>query len=142
MSSAQAIINEALQSLGVSSQFQEVDGTSLTATRRRLNGMISRWRDEGIDMGCVPIGDIGEELSEPEGARNGIIANLAIAAAPLFPTATVTEELRREARVGLAHIKRMWQQVEIPQATARSTYPKGAGANRNFFQQGEPVGDA
>lgn len=136
------VVKRALQQIGAYSPVMPENPESLALGKDTLNSMIARWQDEGIEMGCVPLNSIGDELSEPLGAFNGIVSNLAIELQPYFPSTKISSELRRTAYIGLNAIRRQWKPVVIPNAVARSTFPKGAGNYETFFDTGETISDA
>lgn len=141
MSAGTDIIDETLMELGVSSAVKPAPAESILKVMNKLNGMIARWEDDRILMGCVPLKAPGEELSEPLGARNAIIALLAVECDGMFPNAQLKASTVKNARVGMQYITRTWQDIEIPAPVARSTYPKGAGNYRRFYNIGEEVDD-
>jgi len=140
------IIERSLEHLGVSTPVSPANPESIQSVKDVLNGMIARWEDEGILMGCVPLKEPGSELSEPLGARNGIEFNLAIEAAPLFPAANLSPLLIRSANKTYNEIKRRWKTITIPNAKVRGTLPKGQGNwyqgydGDTFFDEGEDIG--
>ena len=134
---------QALKKLGVQSPFQATNPESVTSALSELNGMISSWFDDDIDMGCVPLEVIGDELSEPQGARNAIIDNLAIQLQPYFRRAVISDRLRVNASMGKTKIEQQWQNIDIPLKKVRGTLPKGAGNQYyedTFFHEGEEIG--
>lgn len=149
MTTGTKIIQSALSKIGAHSPLQPANPESLEAALSTLNAMISEWEDELILMGVVPLKVINSELSEPSGAKNAIIYNLAIALAPDFSGSQVSTELKTQASKGYNKIKRVWKEIEIPKRKARGTYPKGQGHKveyfdsfweETFFEEGEDIG--
>jgi len=139
------IIDRALEHIGARSVVSPANPESVQTGKDVLNGMIARWQDDGIDMGCVPLKEPGSELSEPLGARNGIEFNLAIELIPLFPGANVSPMLVASANKTYNEIRRRWRTITIPKATVRGTYPRGQGNQVYsdediFFDEGEELG--
>lgn len=141
MTAGTVIIDEALNELGVSSPVKSAPAASINKVKDRLNGMIARWEDDGIVMGCVFLTTAGDELSEPLGAYNAIVANLAVECDGLFPSAKLKASTARNAKIGFEYLVRRWQELEIPAPVARPTYPKGQGNYRRFYNVGETVDD-
>ena len=127
MTTGTKIVQRALGKLGVYSPLQPAQPESLEAAKDTLNSMLSEWYDDGIDLGTVPLNAIGDELSEPSGARNAIQNNLALQLAPDFPATQVSSELVRQANLGYNKINRLWGAIEIPKAKVRDTLPVGQG---------------
>lgn len=144
MSTGTSIIQEALQNIGAHSVASPASPDSMQVGMRVLNGMIAAFEDDGIKMGCVPLKDVGSELSEPLGARNAIISLLSLLLHPKFPGSQISPELKSAAEKGLNQIKRQWKTITIPKPVARDTYPKGQGNNdyleNAFFEEGAEIG--
>ena len=143
------IIHSALTKIGAHTPLQPANPEAMVLAKDTLNAMLSEWYDEGIILGCVPLKVIGSELSEPSGAKNAIIFNLALTLAPDFPGSQVSTELVRQANKTFNRMKRVWKDIEIPNRKARGTYPRGQGHNveflggfwdETFFEEGQDVG--
>lgn len=132
MSSGTSVIQDALQEIGAHSVLSPASPESISVGMRVLNSMIEQWASLGIDMGTVPLKNPGDELSEPLGARNGIVKNLAVVMAPKFDNGdnVVSMSLQKEANSGYRFIRRMYQVITIPQKTVSSTMPMGANNSR------------
>lgn len=149
MSSGTSIIQNALQHLKAHSPLSAANPESILIGKDVLNSMIAEWQDSTppIDMGCVPLNAPGDNLSEPLGARNGIVFNLSVLLQPLFPGTQISLELGANARRTLAQIKRTWRTTVIPKQVVRGTLPKGAGnrwcndsTDKVFFDAGDDLG--
>jgi hypothetical protein len=101
---------------------------------------MASWLDDDIDIGVVPLQAIGDELSEPLGLKNAIIANLALELHPLFPGAVISPELSKQANKGYNEMVRKYQAVTIPNRVVREM-PAGQG-NRctTFYKKGTSLG--
>lgn len=143
MSAGTVIIKEALADLGVISVLQPENPDSIALGQTVLNAMIAEWQDEGIDMGCVPLKSPGSELSEPLGAKNAIRYNLSVALSSSFPGSNLSDELRRQAKIGFEKIARLWRKEEVPKREVRGTLPIGSGnktyRGRNYFTEGSEL---
>lgn len=149
MTTGTKIVQKALQHLSVHSPLQPAPPESLEDAKDTLNAMISNWQDYwNIDMGAVPLDAIGDDLSEPMGARNEIEYCLALAVAPMFPNAQVSPLLPKLAQEGFQRILATWGEVTIPKVIPRDTLPKGQGNKRGgttrwkyaFFPKGAEIG--
>jgi hypothetical protein len=135
MSSGTEIIQDALKEIGAYSVASPAAPESITDVMRKLNSMVQSWESLGIKTGMVPLEVPGNELSEPMDIRNAVVENLAISAAPLFDNAkaVVSAELRMSAAKGMAHAKKFYQIITVPQKTVSSTMPLGAGNRRDEY---------
>lgn len=147
MSAGTDIVTEALQAISVHSSVQPASPASLQNGFNKLISMVAKWQDDGIKLGLAPLEVIGDELSEPLSTRNGIIYNLALMCAPDHPGAQVSGELRKQANTEFQWIKRRFKKIDIPRQTARPTYPRGQGVQRErwawddaFYVEGEKIG--
>ena len=143
MSTGTAIIQRALQAIGADSIVSPADPDSIVLGFERLNSMLEMWLSIGIVIGFTPLKVPGDELNEPPDTRNGIIASLALQLAPYFDNGGVVASpvLERDARLGYANIKNLYQKIVIPNKVVSSTLPVGAGnrhgtGRRVFFTKG------
>lgn len=146
MSTGTVIIERGLQSIGAHSIVSPADPESIILGMEKLNSMLEMWLTLGIVLGVTPLKVPGNELNEPDDARNGIITNLAIEMAPDFDNGkiVVSPALERNARVSYNNIKNLYQKITIPKKVVSSTLPVGAGANRGvdrrvFFPEGATI---
>ena len=146
MSTGLKIIQNALGRLGAHSVVNPANPESVENGRVALNSYISRLQDDNIYFGAVPLIDIGEELSEPQGVTNAIEDNLAILLQPQHPGTQISQQLRINANIGTQHMKRKYKTIEIPKKVVRETLPKGSGNktsrfyDETFFDNGETIG--
>lgn len=149
MSSGTFIVKRALQKIGASSAVSEPSAESLDTGFDTLNSMISLWSSKGIQTGATPLNVIADELNEKQDCRDTIINNLAINLAPDFDNGKqiVSQELKANARRGLAQITSLYGTFTIPKKVVSSTLPRGQGNNRfttkqdAFFNEGETIGN-
>lgn len=145
MTTGTKIVQRALGKIGAHSPLQPAPPESIEAAKDTLNSMISEWYDDGIDLGAVPLNAVGDELSEPSGARNAIQNCLAVTLAPDFPNAQVSTELVKQANKGFMMIESIWGAIEIPKSVGRETRPMGQGTKLyrwqdGFLTQGSEIG--
>lgn len=79
---------------------------------------------EGVELGYTAVSSLGDELTVPDGAIEGIVANMAVRVAPDYG-AEITQGLIVAASHGLRVMRLIGQsmgQTEYP-----STLPKGSG---------------
>ena len=131
MSIGTAIIQEALSEIKAHSVVSPANPESLETGMNVLNGMIATWQDKGIETGAVPLKEVGSELSEPLGARNGIVQNLAILLQPKFPSSQLNPLLVKNAALAYQDIENAWRIPVIPRKILNSSFPTGQG-NKNY----------
>jgi hypothetical protein len=150
MSTGTDIVKRALQQIGASSAVSEPSADALDTGFDKLNGMISLWSSKGIQTGATPLNVIGDELNEKSDCRDAIIDNLSIRLAPDFDNGKqiVSQDLRANARRGLAQITSLYGTFTVPDKVVSSTLPKGQGnrrftrnTNDAFFHEGEKIGN-
>ncbi len=142
MSTGTKIVQNALKQIGAYSPVKPTNSESLDDVKDLLNSLLARWEDDSIYTGAVPLNAIGDEFSEPQGLTNTFVFNLAIEAQPLFPSGTISQELRANAKGTYNTMKTLYQSVTIPKKVARSTLPRGQGNIRTgtFYDAGESIG--
>lgn len=155
MSAGTEVVQRALKHLGVHSPLKPAAPETLEEGKNTLNGMLAMWRDRfSINMGTVPLNAIGDELSEPLGAKNEIEYCLAISMAPMFPGSKIVNNpiawqlLQGQANKGFQSILSTWGTVTIPRIKPRRTLPKGQGNKRGgnwiydytFYPAGSELG--
>lgn len=146
MTTGTKIIESALTKIGAYSPLKPTNPESVVSVMDTLNSFIAELQDNGVDMGVVPLSAPGDELSEPLGARNAIVNNLAILAQPDFPGTVVSQDLRINAAKGMQKLLNQWKTVSIPKKQVRGTLPQGAGNKSHgyfgetFFAEGDEIG--
>lgn len=146
MSTGTVIIQRALQGIGAHSHVSPASPESIVLGMEKLNSMLEMWLSQGIAIGFTPLDVPGDDLNEPNDTKNGIIDNLSLQLAPDFDNGKiiVSQELRRNAKVGYMNIKNLYQTVSIPQKVVSSTLPIGSGNGswgnwRTFFSKGGTI---
>lgn len=145
MTTGTEIVQSALENIGAHSALQPAPAEALDRSYKALNGMIAEWQDDGIDLGCVPLKVIGDELSEPLGTRLAIEYQLSLVLAPKFPGAQVSSQLLTQANKAFNKLKRRWKSTIIPKTRVRGTLPVGQGNKADrwddpFFEEGAEIG--
>ncbi len=147
MSTGTEIVGDALARIGASSPVKPANPETLETARKTLNSYIAQLQDENVEFGAVPIKALGDELSEPLGLTDIIKDNLAVRLIPLITGTQLSNQLRVNANIGGAYMKRHWRTTVIPGQVVRDTMPKGSGNRRNtrifdeiFFNKGDTLG--
>jgi len=147
MSDGTSIIKDALADIGVSSVVSPPSPQAIETGRKKLNSMMELWLSRDIRLGTTPLEAAGDELNEPDDAREAIVSNLALRLAPAFSNGKqiVTAELKNTARDDFAQIKSLYGALIIPDKVVSSTLPTGAGnkigftRRRTFFPKGSTL---
>ena len=141
-----AIIERALQKIGVHSKFSPASPESFVLGMENLNSMLELWLSKNIQIGFTPLEAPGDELNEPPDATNAIVNKLAIQLAPDFDNGVeiVSSSLARNANVQMIEIKRIYQKLTVPCKVVSSTLPTGQGNQRwgwrrTYFPKGGTV---
>ena len=133
MSTGTSIVERALGKIGANSIPAPADPSSIVEGGETLGSMLQSWLSDNIDLGIVPLASLGDDLGEPADTTNAIIDNLALLLLPSFPNLPVTPTLVINARVGFDTVKRLYQNLTIPDKVVSSTLPRGQG-NQRFFR--------
>lgn len=127
---ASTIIRDALQEIIVQSSEQPIQPNEATDAMRYLNRMMFAWDAKGIALGYTVISSLGDEITVPDGALEGIVLNLAIKLAPQYDVA-VSMDLRENARDAYKSVLKL--SITRPLSQYPSTLPVGSGNYDNSF---------
>lgn len=137
MSSGTALINRALQMIGVRSVVSPATPEDIQLGLELLNGMMEEWLSRNINISVVPLKVAGDDLFEPGDTTNPIIYNLAIQMAPAFDNGqvVVSPNLATNARQGMFTVQALYRIIpEVPKGVS-GTLPVGAGNTRGVQQK-------
>ena len=146
MSTGTKMVQLALSLIGAHSPIKPAGPESIETGKDMLNSMISRWIDDGINTGMVPLKAVGDELSEPLSLTNTVASNLALELHPLFPASQVSPALRVNANKTYNDMLNKYQAITIPEPQVRETLPVGQGNrdhsffDKTFFDRGDEIG--
>lgn len=136
MSSGTFIITEGYKRFGAYTVFNAPPNEAIISGMKQLNGMLDRWRSKYIDLPFTNLTVPGEQLGEPVDATEAIIDNLALQLSSNYSSGNlsiVSQELRRNARVGLNDLKVAYRCLPIPNFILSSTTPVGQGNINGLF---------
>lgn len=123
---AAEVIRQALQYILVQESEAELEADEYQDALFVLDNMMTSWDAEGIALGYTELTALDGELTVPNGALKGVVANLAVEMAPQFD-ADVTPVLAAAASEGLRICRLIGQSV--PTSVMPSTLPYGTGNN-------------
>jgi hypothetical protein len=93
-----------------------------------MNNYMTSLAANGVNLGYTAVTDIGDEVTVPQGAIHGIIANMAIVIAPQFG-AVVPQGVAMSASEGMKAMRKLGQ--FITPTRRPSILPRGSG-NESF----------
>jgi len=135
---ASTVIRDALQEIIVQSSEQPIQPNEATDAMRYLNRMMFAWEAKGIALGYTVVSNLGDEITVPDGALEGIVLNLAIKLAPQYDVA-VGMDLRENARDAYKSVLKL--SITRPLSQYPSTLPIGSGnegdtldSNYHFYE--------
>jgi hypothetical protein len=107
-----------------------------------MNNYMTAQAANGINLGYTVVTDLGDEITVPAGAIQGMIANVAIMVAPQFG-AEVSQGLIVQAKIGLQAMRQLG--VTIGKMQFPGTLPIGSGNeptdngfnNDHFFENSD-----
>jgi hypothetical protein len=124
MATAAQVIKAALQRILVQASEAELEPDEYQDALFTLNNYMLDLDASGIKLGYTEVTSLGDEITVPVGALRGVIANLAIEAAPDY-NGQITEGLARAANEGLNTMRKLG--VSKPLTSLPCTLPIGSG---------------
>jgi len=126
---ANNVITDALQEILVQAAESPLTPDEYATAIRYLNRMMSAWALSGVNIGYTEVTSLGDVLTVPSGAIEGIISNLALKLAPMFG-AEIPITLLQKASDGLKAIEHT--AVRVFPTSFGSTLPIGSGNEGDF----------
>lgn len=118
------VVNDALETLVVQAEEQEIPQSEGNAAIRTLNDMMAQWSARGIDIGYTEVENMADVLTVPPGTILGIKHNLAINLAPKY-NRPITPAMLKNANDGYRAIVSL--AVDMGSSAFPSTLPQGSG---------------
>lgn len=119
------IIRDAYFELLEASDEAPIEASEIQTGIRYLNRLMSRLAAQGYNLGYTEVSTVGDDVTVPSGALDGIVSNLAIALAAQFPQGGISEALRTKAVLGMKAIRSLT--IEIIPTNYPDTLPIGSG---------------
>lgn len=101
---ADTVIKDALQELLVQASEAPIEASEAQTAIRFMNRLMSRWSASGIDLGYTLVSSLGDAVTVPEGAYDGVVKNLAISLGPQYDV-PISIDLRISAKEALNDIR-------------------------------------
>lgn len=142
MATAAQVIKAALQRILVQGSDAPLEADEYQDAVFALNNMMLAWDAEGIALGFTEITDLGDEVTVPNGALRGVIANLAVEVAPDY-NGVISQGLAIAADEGLKVCRLVGQSITA--SAYPETLPIGSGnedaslraRNWHFYEDSE-----
>jgi len=137
MATAAIVTKAILQEILVHGAESELEAVEFQDTVFAMNNYMTAQAANGINLGYTVVSDLGDDITVPAGALQGIISNVAVMIAPQFG-AQVDQALIAKAKVGLNAMRKLG--ITIQPMAYPSTLPVGSGnegdgnfSNDHFF---------
>lgn len=124
METAETVVKDALQELLVQASEAPIEASEAQTAIRYMNRMMFEFDAQGITLGYTKVDNLGDPVTIPDGAYNGVVYNLAIRLASQYG-AQVTASLTFAADSGIDAMRRI--AVEVLPTQYPSTLPIGSG---------------
>lgn len=122
------IIQDALQDIVVQGSEAPLEASETQAAIRYMNRYMARLSAGGVNLGYTKVSNLGDPITIPDGALDGLRANLSPLLAPMFDV-RVSPELMKAARDGERVMYSLG--VQLRELAYPSRLPIGSG-NENF----------
>ena len=130
MATAAQVIKAALQELVVQDVEAPLEPSEYQDAMFYLNNFMFGLDADGVALGFTEIGSLGDEITVPPGAIQGVIKNLAVLLAPMFDI-SAPQELLVQADTSMRTMERLG--VSNGSIAFPSTLPIGSGNEKNNF---------
>lgn len=139
MTTTAQVTKAALQLLLVQDSESELPADEYQDTIFAMNNLMLSLDAQGISLGYTVVSNLGDEITIPPGAIQGLIYNLALEMAPQF-NATITPGITNGAQLGMEAMRQLGQIIVTSQYPG--TLPVGSGNegwrnDRHFFPDRE-----
>lgn len=130
MTTAAQVLKASLQELLVQDVEAPLEPSEYQDAIFYLNNFMFNLDAEGIALGFTEVENLGDEITVPPGAIQGIIKNLAVLLAPMFDV-TLPQELFVQADVSMRTLEQLG--VSNGAMAFPSTLPIGSGNEKNNY---------
>lgn len=124
MATAAQVTKAILQEILVHGAESELEAVEFQDTVFAMNNYMTAQAANGINLNYTVVSNLGDPITVPAGALQGIIANVAVMIAPQFG-AQVDQALIAKAKLGLDAMRKLG--ITIQPMAYPSTLPVGAG---------------
>ncbi len=137
MEKAADVIKSALQEILVQASEAPIEADEAQDAIKYMNRMMTSFAVSGINLGYTIVTNLGDDITIPDGAVEGLVFNLAVRLAPSYG-ATIRPDLFANAREGKKSMLKLG--VNITPTQFPSTLPISSGNNdgvrdRTFYPE-------
>ena len=143
MTTAAVLVKQILSEIVVRASEAPIEADEAQDTIFNMNVYMASQAANGINLGYTEVLDLGDEITVPNGALMGMIANIAIMMAPTFG-AEISAGLVAKAKIGLQAMRKLG--VSIGPMSFPDTLPIGSCnegdntfQNNHFYHNDEPT---
>ena len=129
METANTVIVDALQQILVQASEASISADEAQTAIRYMNRYMARLDAKGIDLGYTVVSNLGDPITIPDGAVDGLVTNLAVSLAPQYDV-PLTQGLMLEAKAGQDAMLSL--AFSIGPTQFGDTTPRGSGNDNNF----------
>lgn len=130
METADSVIKSALEEIIVQASEAPIQPPQAQAAIKYMNRMMSAFAVSGINLGYTTVTSLGDDITIPDGAVEGLVLNLAIRLAPQYDR-PVGPALVDNAKGGKKAMLKL--AVNIGPTQYPSTLPRGSGNEDRTF---------
>lgn len=140
MATASQVTKAILQEILVHGAESTLEAVEFQDTVFAMNNYMTALDAQGVKLRYTVVTDLGDEITIPNGALQGLISNVAIMVAPQFG-ATIEQSLIAKAKMGLDAMRKLG--VSQERMRFPSTLPMGSGnestsvSNDDHFYHGD-----
>lgn len=131
MATAGDVARRALTRILVESPDSPLDASEYSDALDSLNSYMAELEERGIRLGYTPVDNVADEVTVPDGAIRGIVANLAIEVAPDYG-GVVSASLVKQADEGLKTMRKI-ARPKIGNVSFPATLPLGSGNANDYY---------
>ena len=130
MATAAQVTKAILQEILVRSVEAPLEPDELQDTIFAMNNYMTALDADGVHLGYTVVSSLGDEVTVPAGALQGLIANVAIDVAPQFG-ATVSQALVLKAKKGMSAMRKLG--ITIGTMSYPDSLPVGSGNEGDWY---------
>jgi len=123
---ASTIINDALREIIVSPAETPIESYDASVGIFYLNAMMADFSVVGINLGYTYIDSLGDEVTIPSSAYDGVVKNLAVAISPVYQNTLASQSLFEQAQETYQSLLDI-SITDVGFAAYPSTLPVGSG---------------
>lgn len=133
MATAGDVAQRALTRILVESPDSPLDASEYSDALDSLNSLMAAYEENGIRLGYTAVDNVADEVTVPDGAIRGIVANLAIEVAPDYG-GKVSAALVKQADEGLKVMRKIARPL-VGNVSMPPTLPLGSGNDNNYYNR-------